>query len=247
MRTRHLLYTVLTLGIAGPAAATTKGLNQIVTPDIQPVGILSLSYQQVDPNIANRYQVQLELGVTPRLEFAAFEGFSPQETIFNGEYGLVQSKHALLSAGFANWSSMGSSPEPYLEAGYLNGATYLMAGTIYIGRQNSGVGGSVVDLHQTEAILGAAYRVVPRLLLQIDYQGGSGNFSSYGFTYTITPQLQFNPAVYVANAPGHASYGYAVLTWNIDAFRGLRDFHLGVSHSRSNNNPPTQGSGTKNG
>ncbi|MBV9849063.1 MAG: hypothetical protein JO250_05165 [Armatimonadetes bacterium] len=210
-----------------PAGATTKGLNQIVTPDIQPKGVLSLSFQQQDPNIGNRYQVQLELGITQRFEMALFEGFSPQETFLNAEYGLVQQKHFLLSTGFANYTSMGSSPQPYLEAGYLRGNTTLMAGAAYVIVQSMGVGGSVRDYHQTQAILGAAYRAHPRLLLQLDYQGGSGNFATAGFTYNITPQLQFNPAVYVANATGHAVYGYAVLTWNIQSFGGFPDLRIG--------------------
>ncbi len=213
--------------IGGPAAATTKGLNQIVTPDIQPKGVLSISFQQVDPNIANRYQFQLEVGITQKLEVAVFEGFSPQETILNAEYGLVQKKHFLLSTGFANYSSMGSRPQPYLETGYLQGATYLMAGAAYVSVEQMGVGGSVRNFHQTQAVLGAAYRIHPRTLLQVDYQGGSGNFLTAGFTYNITPQLQFNPSVYLANAPGHAAYGYAVLTWNVQSFKGLPDLHIG--------------------
>ena len=128
MRPKYLLAVLAAGCLCSPAGATTKGLNQIVTPDIQPKGVLSISFQQVDPNIANRYEFQLEYGITQKLEVAVFEGFSPQEVILNAEYGLVQQKHFLLSTGLANYSSMGSSPQPYLEAGYLQKATYLMAG-----------------------------------------------------------------------------------------------------------------------
>ena len=247
MRIRFLLIAAILLPALGarPAAATTKGLNQVVTPDIQPKGVISISFQQVDPNIANRYQFQLEVGITQKLEVAVFEGLSPQETILNAEYGLVQQKHFLLSTGFANYSSMGSSPQPYLESGYLQGGTYLMAGAAYVIVQQMGVAGSVRNDHQAQAILGAAYRVHPRTLLQLDYQGGSGNFFTAGFTYNITPQLQFNPAVYYANAHGHAAYGYAVLTWNIQSFRGLSDFNIGGSRHSAPNASPTEGTGTK--
>jgi len=34
---------------AAPAFATTRGLNQIVTPDVQPLGILLVSFQQQGP------------------------------------------------------------------------------------------------------------------------------------------------------------------------------------------------------
>jgi len=209
----------LAYGTVLPALATTKGLNQIVTPDVQPKGVLSLSFQQVDPNIANRYEAQLELGLTSRLEVAIFQGFSPDEQIFNAEYGIVQRKDVLLSAGFANYSTKGATPQPYLEGGYLKGNTYLMAGIIRVSVENIGVGGSVLSSHETQSILGAAYRVTPRTLLQLDYQSGRGNFATAGFTYNITPQLQINPSAYLSNATPHKTYGYVVLTWNITAFK----------------------------
>jgi hypothetical protein len=207
------------LAAAVPAGATTKGLNQIITPDIQPEGVLSISYQQIDPNIGNKYETQLELGITPRFEIAAFQGFAPPEQILNAEYGIYQSKRYLLSTGFANWSSQGTAPQPYLEAGYLDKKFYGMAGTIRAIVEQPGVGGSVRSNHETQGILGAAYRLAPRVNLQLDYQTGAGNFATAGFTYNLTPQLSFNPAVYCANASGHAAYGYAVLTWNIQAFK----------------------------
>jgi hypothetical protein len=42
--------------------ATTKGLSQIVTPDVQPEGGLSLSFQWQSKQIANPYQFQSEWG-----------------------------------------------------------------------------------------------------------------------------------------------------------------------------------------
>lgn len=218
---RETIAALLLAGLALPvlpASATTKGLNQIVTPDVQPEGVLSVSYQQVDPNIANRYQVQLELGITKRFEIALFQGFSRPEQFLNAEYGIIQRKDVLLSAGFANETTLGSGPQPYVEGGYQKGSTYLMAGVIRVITEQAGVGGSVRNQRQTQGILGAAYRVHPRLLLQLDYQSGSGNFATAGFTYNVSPQLQFNPSAYFANAAGHHLYGYAVLTWNIDVF-----------------------------
>ncbi len=202
-----------------PALATTKGLNQIVTPDVQPKGVLSVSFQQVDPNIANRYEAQMELGLTSRLEVALFQGFSPDEQIFNAEYGIIQRKDVLLSAGFANYSTKGSVPQPYLEGGYLKGNTYLMAGVIRVGVEKMGIGGAVTNQHQTQSILGAVYRVTPRTLLQLDSQSGAGNFATAGFTYNITHQLQINPSAYFSNAVPHKTYGYVVLTWNITAWK----------------------------
>jgi len=63
---------------AAPAArATIVGLNQIVTPDIQPTGVLALSAQVQHPLIGNSEMVQFELGVTPRFEVAWFQDFKP--------------------------------------------------------------------------------------------------------------------------------------------------------------------------
>jgi hypothetical protein len=197
------------------AMATTKGLNQIVTPDIQPEGQLSVSFQQTDPNLTNRYETQFEYGFTKRFEMALFQGFSPDEQILNAEYGFVQSKNFLLSTGFANWSSKGVAPQPYLEAGYIQGNSYAMLGVINAVETNTDASGSTSSEHQAQSILGYAYRVHPRLLLQVDYQSGSTNFSTAGFTYNITPNVTFNPALYVSNDTPHKGYGYAVITWSI--------------------------------
>jgi hypothetical protein len=112
------------------AGATTKGLNQIVTPDVQPEGELSVSFQQADPSIANRLQAQLEYGFSKRFEVAIFQGFAPDEEVLNAEYGIIQHKDFLLSTGFANWTSKGVAAQPYLEAGYIKGNSYAMAGIV---------------------------------------------------------------------------------------------------------------------
>ncbi len=206
---------------AAPAFATTKGLNQIVTPDVQPFGILSVSFQQQDPNIANRYEVQAEIGITRRFEVAVFQGHSPPEQVANAEYAVVQNgpnQPYLLSAGFFNWTTKGSAPQPYAEGGYYKGNTQLMLGLASVIVQHPDVAGLVQNSHQAQAILGYGYRVHPRVLLQLDYQSGTANSATAGLTYSITPQLQFNPAVYVSNAEGHKVWGYAVLTWNVDVF-----------------------------
>ncbi len=219
MRFSYLAPALLGLSACAlPALATTKGLNQIVTPDVQPFGILSVSFQQQDPNIANRYEVQAELGITRRFEVAVFQGASPPEQVFNAEYGIFQKNPYLLSVGFFNWTTKGSAPQPYLEGGYYKGNTQVMLGLARVIAQQQDVAGYVQNSHQYQAILGYGYRINPRVLLQLDYQSGSANSATAGFTYSITPQLQLNPALYVSNASGHKLWGYAVLTWNIDTF-----------------------------
>jgi hypothetical protein len=210
-----LVALMLTASMQG-AFATTKGLNQIVTPDIQPEGILSISIQQADPNVTNRYQTQYELGITKRFEVAVFQGFSPPVQVLNVEYGLIQQKNLLMSTGFAGYASNGTPPQPYLEMGWQQGNVYAMAGAIYVTTPGQGLGPSA---YQTDSILGIAYHVSPRLLVQTDYQSGDSNFGTAGFTYNITPALSFNPAAYYSNSSPHKTYGYAVLTWNVTAWK----------------------------
>jgi hypothetical protein len=188
------------------ALATTKGLNQIVTPDIQPAGILSVSAQVQDARIANSQEVQLELGVTKWLEFSFFQGFRPQEEIFGTEVGLWQSGPHLITAGAINWSSRGGGAAPVFEYGYYTEADHFIVGAIQAS-------------HRNEGILGYAHQLTPRLQLSADYQSGPGNSTTLGFTYNLTPDLQLNPAVYVTNTRPHRALGYVVLTWNLPVWK----------------------------
>ena len=105
---------------SGPRSfATTKGLSQIVTPDLESPGDLSLSFQIQDKRIANPYQLQAELGLTDWGEVAVFRGFQPDEWIFGTEIGLLRKEPYLLSIGFINWSPhLNEDPQPFIEAGY---------------------------------------------------------------------------------------------------------------------------------
>ena len=90
--------TMVAIFASAPSSiATTKGLSQIVTPDLQPKGDLSLSLQIQDERIANPYQLQAELGLTRWAEVAVFRGFEPDEWIFGTEIGLLTKEPFLLS------------------------------------------------------------------------------------------------------------------------------------------------------
>jgi hypothetical protein len=192
--------TVLVLS-APSSFATTKGLSQIVTPDLQPEGDLSLSLQIQDKRIANPYQLQSELGLTKWAEVAVFRGFQPDEWILGTEIGLLRKEPWLVSVGFVNWSPhLDVDPQPYIEVGYYTEHHKLIAGAIHAGYKN-------------EAILGYAYDFNERWRLQVDFQSGSENSSTIGFTCNVTPDFQFNPALYVSNAPNHDLFGYIVFTY----------------------------------
>ncbi len=85
-----------------PALATTKGLNQIVTPDIQPAGVLSISAQVENSALGNSEQLQLELGITRTFEVAVFQGFTPNESSMGAELALIHHGPYLLSTGLLN-------------------------------------------------------------------------------------------------------------------------------------------------
>src|SRR5205085_12083759 len=197
-----IVVVMIVLVLSAPSSfATTKGLSQIVTPDLQPAGDLSLSLQIQDERIANPYQLQGELGLTRWAEVAVFRGFQPDEWIFGTEIGLLTKEPFLLSVGFVNWSPhLDVDPQPFIEAGYYTEHHKIIAGATHAGYKN-------------ETILGYAYDFNKRWRLQFDWQSGSENSSTIGFTCNVTPDFQFNPALYVNNGPKHDLFGYVVFTY----------------------------------
>jgi hypothetical protein len=99
-----LALTFLALATCDQAYATTKGLSQIVTPDLEPQGDVSISAQIQSERIGNQYEAQLEIGLLKWAEIAIFKGFKPNEVIFGTELGLIQREPWLLSIGAINWS-----------------------------------------------------------------------------------------------------------------------------------------------
>jgi hypothetical protein len=81
---------IVILSSARSSSATTKGLSQIVTPDLQAPGDLSLSLQIQDKRIANPHELQAEMGLTKWAEVAVFRGFQPDEWIFGRRSDCLQ-------------------------------------------------------------------------------------------------------------------------------------------------------------
>jgi hypothetical protein len=193
------------------AMATTKGLSQIVTPELQPEGNLSLSLQIQDKRIANPYELQAELGLTKWGEVAVFRGFQPDDWIFATEIGLLTKEPYLLSVGFLNWSPhLNVDPQPFIEAGYYTEHHKVIAGALHAGYKN-------------EAILGYAYDFNQTWRVQLDWISGSENSSTIGFTCNVTRDFQFNPALYVNNGPKHDLFGYIVFTYTFHLWGGKKD------------------------
>jgi len=142
--------------------ATVVGLNQIVTPEIQPAGVLALSAQAQNSSIGNSQQTQFELGLTPRFEMAWFQGLKPGEGFFGTEFNLLQTAPHLLTTGFINWSTRGGDPEPMLEYGYYTDTDHFVAGTIYANRE-------------AELLLGYRRQLSEKIQVSVDFQSGSAN------------------------------------------------------------------------
>jgi hypothetical protein len=202
---------VATLATSTSSLATTKGLNQIVTPDLQGEGDFSLTLQIQDKRVANPYEIQSELGLTKWFEVAVFKGFSPNELIFGSEIALIQKEPYLLSTGFVNWSPHSHvDPQPFLEAGYYTEHHKFIVGVTHVEFRN-------------EAIFGYAYDFNKTWRAQVDFQSGSGNSSTIGFTCNLTRDLQFNPAIYVTNDSPHRVLGYIVFTYTFHLWRQKKE------------------------
>jgi hypothetical protein len=219
MKKRSALLAALMLWPA-TAYATTKGLSQIVTPDLQAPGDLSLSFQAQSERIANPYELQMEMGLTKWAEFAVFQGLKPSEQIFGTELGLLTKEPYLVSIGFINWSPHSHvDPQPFFEGGYYAEHNKLIVGAIHAGSKN-------------EALLGYAYDFNKAWRVQVDFQSGSENSTTFGVTWNITDNFQMNPALYINNGPGHDLFGYVVFTYT---------FHL-WNKSKSESRAPAKSS-----
>ena len=192
---------------ASSADATTKGLSQIVTPDLQQEGDLSTSFQIQDKRIANPYELQAEIGLTKWAEVAVFQGFDPDEEIFATEFGLLTKEPYLLSIGFTNWSPRQHvDPQPYIEAGYYLEHNKFIVGGIHAGYKN-------------QAILGYAYDFNKTWRVQVDFQSGKENSSTIGFTCNITRDFQTNPAIYFSNDDPRRLMLYVVFTYTFHVWQ----------------------------
>src|SRR5438094_1562286 len=179
---KNLLVAFAAIFICASSFASTNGLSQIVTPELEEEGDLSLSLQIQDKRIANPYELQAELGLTKWAEIAIFRGFDPDEWILGTEFGLLTKEPYLLSVGFVNWSPhLDVDPQPYIEAGYYTEHHKIIVGAIHAGYKN-------------EAILGYAYDFNKTCRVQVDFQSGCENSSTIGFTFNLTRDCQINPA-----------------------------------------------------
>ena len=60
-------------------------------------------------------------------------------------------------------------------------------------------------------------------LVQVDWQSGSENSSTIGFTCNVTPDFQFNPAIYFSNDDPRRIFGYIVFTYTFHLWHGKEE------------------------
>jgi hypothetical protein len=186
---------------ASSSFATTQGLNQIATPDVQPEGTVALSFNLEERKIGSPYQIQTEMGLTKWLEVDIFHGFKPNDTVIETEIGLLAKGPYLFSIGFLNWSPHSDvDPQPFAVAGYYFGRHQFVAGAMHADFRN-------------EALLGYAYDFNETWRLQIDWQSGSGNSSTIGIVCNITRDFQASSAIFVTNNSPHEVLGYVSFTY----------------------------------
>ena len=78
--------------------------------------------------------------------------------------------------------------------------------------------------YKNEAILGYAHDFNKQWRVQFDFQSGSENSSTIGFTWNITPDFQVNPAIYFPNYPPERILGYVVFTYTFHLWaKGKRE------------------------
>jgi hypothetical protein len=175
--------------------------SEIVTPDLQPEGELSITAQIQSERLGNPYQVQFELGLVSWAEVTLFKGFKPNELIFNAEIGLLREEPWLLSIGMSNWSPHSHvDPQPFVVGGYYTRRNQFIAGAVHVGSRH-------------EALLGWIHNFNETWRAQINFQSGSGNAVSLGFTCNLTRDLELSPGIFITNDSPHHVLGYLLLTY----------------------------------
>jgi len=195
---------ILITVMSSPVFGKVNGLNQIATPDIQPPGLLTATLLGQNVELGNPVQTQFDLGITKSLEVAFYQGYSPGATAGNVEVNLIDRKSFLISAGLLGLQT-NTKIQPFVEAGYLTGKSFLVGGVQF---QNNSV----------FPVFGVIYQAAPKLQITSDYVGGGCNFSSIGLSYSLTPTLSFSPALFVSNCVPHKLYCFGTISWNIKAW-----------------------------
>jgi hypothetical protein len=72
---------------------------------------------------------------------------------------------------------------------------------------------------RTEAMLGWIHNFNDTWRAQIEFQSGSGNAVSLGFTCNLTRDLELSPGIYLTNDTPHHVLGYVYFTYTFPIWR----------------------------
>ena len=193
------ILTIIFLSLSILSLGDTKGLNQIVTTWITPQNLFSYSIQSQNKYLGNGLQSQLEFGISPNSEFTYWQGYQPKTNIIAYEQSLYNKYNFQLSLGsfyiFDNRSS-----QPFICGSYTLGRDYYE-----IGAQN---------VNSIKTLLGFKHDFNEKISLLVDYMTGKDNFSTIGFNYNITKDIQVSPAIYCSNLD-RKLFPYFVVSYNI--------------------------------
>ncbi len=176
--------------------ADTKGLNQVVTPKIQPLNTYSFSLQYQHPGFGDIYMAQLEFGITKTAEAAIWQSAQYDTLTLAVEQQFYKS-HGFQVSGGTFWFD--HTYLPFAVAGYRKGPAFGE-----VGIQDSA--------NNKELILGASYDINSEVSFLTDFISGPGNALTFGFNLTLNKNLSCNPALYYMNDT-HKLLPYFVVTW----------------------------------
>ncbi len=78
--------------------------------------------------------------------------------------------------------------------------------------------GTIDVANQILPLAGYAYQINDKYQVMTDCEGGTGNFTSLGFTYSATPNFTINPALYFSNDHFDQVSPYIVFSYSFTAF-----------------------------
>ena len=188
------------------AFADENGSSQIVTPQVLPAGVATVTFKGTESRFDRPWRLVTEAGVTDKITVGYTHRFAPKGDSLSVEAALFQYKNCQVSAGVLNWSLTHGRAQPFFEEGGSRGKLGWTLGGLYGSRR-------------FEPLVGVSYPLGRRVTLLVDHQGGEENASTVGLNYAVSPTLSVKPAVYVSNCSDHHASAFLSLSWRTRLFK----------------------------
>lgn len=194
--TRKLPYILFIALLFQFAFADTKGLNQVVTPSITPLGILTTSFQLQHQYIGDVSTLQFEFGVFKGTEMTVWQSQQKDTFTLAEETQIYAKKGFQLSGGTFYFDNQFL---PFIVGGYRKGPYFAEIGAQDVQNIKELILGTSYDFNSTTSFLG-------------DFISGPGNSLTFGLNININKRLSCNPALYYGN-DNHKLFPYFVVTY----------------------------------